>query len=97
MSEVPLHLSFLAKMDSSCRLNSWSLVYKGTQPSRKPRYSSLQVHGGCAWRAAVGRGVLFEKGVNLKLSGNEVYYTNTLLLVVKNMLRSKLHYQKVLM
>ena len=37
---------------------------------------------------------LIEKGVNLKLSGTEVYYTNTLLLVVKNMLRSKLHYQK---
>ena len=31
---------------------------------------------------------------NKNLPGNEVYYTNSLVLLVKNMLCSKLHYQK---
>jgi len=35
-----------------------------------------------------------EKAFKLKLSGNEVYYTNALLLLIKNMLCSKLHCQK---
>ena len=37
-----------------------------------------------------------EQKVKLDLSGNEVYYTNSLILLVDNMLRSKLHHQKVL-
>jgi len=47
------------------------------------------------------RRILYEKGIKLKLSGNEVYYTNSLL--VKDMLSvanledlSKIHCQKVL-
>jgi len=35
-----------------------------------------------------------KRELNLNLSGNEVYYTNSLILLVKNMLCSKLHYQK---
>ena len=38
---------------------------------------------------------LQEKGFNLKLSGNEVDYTNALLLPIRIMLCSKLHCQKV--
>ena len=38
----------------------------------------------------------YEKSFNLKLSGNEVYYTNNFISLVKNMLCSKLHCQKVL-
>ena len=37
----------------------------------------------------------YEMCFNLKLSGNEIYNTNTLTLLVKNMLCSKLHYQNV--
>jgi hypothetical protein len=37
--------------------------------------------------------ILCEKAFKLKLSGNEAYYTNSLILLVKNMLCSKLHYQ----
>ena len=44
-----------------------------------------------------GEGYYMKRESNLKLSGHEVYYTNTLSLVVKNMLRSKLHYQNVVM
>jgi len=40
------------------------------------------------------RATLYEKGFKLQLFGNEVYYTNSLLLLVQNMLCSKLHYQK---
>jgi len=36
---------------------------------------------------------LHEKGIELKLFGNEVYYINSLTSLVKNMLCSKLHYQ----
>ena len=36
---------------------------------------------------------LYEKGIKLKRSGNDVYYTNSLILLVKNMLCSKLHRQ----
>ena len=39
--------------------------------------------------------ILYEKAFRLKLSGNEGYYTNALMLHVKNMLCSKLRYQKV--
>ena len=39
---------------------------------------------------------LYEKGIALKLSGNEDYYTNSLRLLVKNTLCSQLHCQKVL-
>ena len=40
---------------------------------------------------------LYEKMIKLKLSGIEVYCTNSvMLLLVKNMLCSKLHCQKVL-
>ena len=38
---------------------------------------------------------LYEERINLKKLYDEVYYTNTLILLVKNMLCSKLHYQKV--
>ena len=38
--------------------------------------------------------VLHEKGIELKPSGNEGYYTNSLILLVKNMLCGKLHCQK---
>ena len=34
--------------------------------------------------------------IKFKLSGNEVYYTNSFIFLVINMLCSKLHYQKVL-
>jgi hypothetical protein len=37
-----------------------------------------------------------ERGLNQKLSGNVVYYTNFLILLVKNMLCSQLHCQKIL-
>ena len=36
-----------------------------------------------------------QKRIKLKLSFDEVYYTNYLILLVKNMLSSKLHCQKV--
>ena len=35
-----------------------------------------------------------KRDLNLNLSANEVYYTNSLILLVKNMLCSKLHCQK---
>ena len=38
-------------------------------------------------------GILYERSILLKISGNEVYYTNYLIFLVKNMLCSKLHYQ----
>jgi hypothetical protein len=50
----------------------------------------------CTPGVATGAENLIEKCFNLKLSGNEVYYTNSLILVVKIMLCSKLHCQKVL-
>ena len=37
-----------------------------------------------------------EKAFGLKLSGNDIYYTNSLILQVKNMLCSKVHGYKVL-
>jgi hypothetical protein len=40
------------------------------------------------------RKVLFEKGIKFKLSGNEVYFTKSLVLLVKSILCSKLHCQK---
>jgi hypothetical protein len=39
-------------------------------------------------------GILFEKIITLKLSGYQVYYTSSLVLLVENMLCSELHYQK---
>ena len=38
--------------------------------------------------------ILYDKAFQLKLSGNEVYHTNSSILLGKNMLCSKLHYQK---
>ena len=38
--------------------------------------------------------ILYEKEIKSKLSGNEGYYTNSSILLVKNMLCSKLHCQK---
>ena len=38
--------------------------------------------------------ILYEMSFNLKLSGNEVYYTIFKILLVKTMLCSELHYQK---
>ena len=46
-----------------------------------------------------GRGgllLLYEKAFRFKLSGNEVDHTNSLILLVKNVLCSKLHHQKFL-
>jgi hypothetical protein len=43
---------------------------------------------------AVAKDNFSEKGI--KLPGNEVYYTNSLILQVETMLRNKLHCQKVL-
>ena len=40
--------------------------------------------------------ILKERSFNFKLSGNEVYCTNASLLLIKIMLCSKLHCQKVL-
>jgi len=40
--------------------------------------------------------ILYEKGIESKLSGNEVDYTNDLLLLIKIMLCSKFYFQKVL-
>ena len=39
------YLPFLAKVDFPCKINSCSLVCRGNQPLRKPRYSSLLVAG----------------------------------------------------
>ena len=38
--------------------------------------------------------ILHEKEIKLELSGDEAYYTNSLILQVKNRLCSKLHRQK---
>ena len=38
--------------------------------------------------------IMWENGFNVKLSGNEVRYTNSLILLAENMLCSKLHCQK---
>ena len=38
--------------------------------------------------------ILYEKSFNLKTSGNEVYYTNSLILLIKMMLCGKIHGQK---
>ena len=38
--------------------------------------------------------LLYEKAFRSKLSGNEVYHTNSSILLVKNMLCSRLRYQK---
>ena len=59
------------------------------------------VRGVVGYQHPHGRGVarlnvpasLYEKGIESKLSGNEVHYTNASILVVKNMLLSKLHCQ----
>jgi len=40
--------------------------------------------------------ILYEKTINLKLPGNEAYYTSILQLLVNMMLSRKLHYRKVL-
>ena len=39
--------------------------------------------------------ILYEKGIKLKLSGNQVCYTNCLISLFKIMLCGKRHYQKV--
>ena len=39
---------------------------------------------------------LCEKGIEFKLSGNDVYYTIALILLVKNMLCSRIHCHNVL-
>jgi hypothetical protein len=39
--------------------------------------------------------ILYEKSFNIKSSCNEVYYTNYLILPIKMMLCSKLHWQKL--
>jgi hypothetical protein len=36
--------------------------------------------------------ILHEKGIKFKHSGNEVYYTNSIMLLVENVLCSKLHF-----
>ena len=41
-----------------------------------------------------GRGISYEMKNKSKLSGSEVYYTNSLILVIEIMLCSKLHRQK---
>ena len=40
--------------------------------------------------------ILYKKGIKFKLAGNQVYYTNPLILLVKNLLCRKIHCQKVL-
>ena len=44
--------------------------------------------------SVAGFEILYKKVIKLKLSGNEVYFTNSLILLGKNMLGSKLHCQK---
>ena len=44
-------------------------------------------------RTHFGSPILYEKLFNLKTSSNEVYYTNSLILLIKMMLCSKLHCQ----
>ena len=38
--------------------------------------------------------ILYEKKIRLYISGDEIYFTNSLILLVKNMLYSKLHCQR---
>jgi len=53
---------------------------------------NLALSRGCSRRESI----LCEKGFKLKLSGNEVFYTNSLILLVDNMLCGKVHFEKVL-
>jgi len=39
--------------------------------------------------------ILYEEGIKLRISGNDLYYTNSLILLVKNMLCDKLHRKEV--
>ena len=50
---------------------------------------------GCSRSPARTHQNLQEKIFNLKLSGNEVYCTNALLLLINIMLRGKFHYKQV--
>ena len=61
-----------------------------------PQVKSLDRPGtNAAWTSqASSGGLLCENKNKTKLHGNEVDYTNSLLLPVKNMLCSKLHFQK---
>ena len=49
----------------------------------------------CVWSLSSSTCDLYEKSFNSKLYGNEVYCTNASLLLIKIMLCSKLHCQKV--
>ena len=64
--------------------------------STAPDSQSLESIG---WAGAMLPGdllpsILYEKGIKLNLSGNEVDFTNSEILLVKSMLCSKLHCQK---
>ena len=56
---------------------------------------ALSPEPGTRWRAPTWR-ISLEKAFDSKLSGNEVCFTNSLEFLRKNMLCSKLHYQRVL-
>jgi len=53
-------------------------------------WSQLSEHLALAWRGS------YNKGFYVKISGNEAYHTILWMLLVKKMLCSNLHYQKVL-
>ena len=60
------------------------------------RVNLSEATAGCLVTAKDGRNpILSEKGSRLKFSGNEVYYTNSSISLVKNMLHSKLRCKKV--
>ena len=81
----------------SHRRHSRTALFLLQLTSAKYFSSSLFVH--CIVPAAMNRfntfPIIYEKVIKLKLSGNEVYYTKSLILLVTNMLCSKLHCQKV--
>ena len=66
------------------------LYFLYSPKNRCPIYMRGELGGdhGWAWPADE---ILSERSLNLKLSGNEVDYTNSLMLIVKNKLCSKLH------
>jgi len=99
-SEAGLYL----RLKDTVSLNSRLESNKEEAEDTKKQYTTA-TRQCCSWYEPGGtsacpgsktaRLILYEKSFNLKLSGNEVYYTKTLIFLKNMMLCSKLHCQKV--
>ena len=84
-----LCMSVCLYVSRSLGLHGWLSLSHFPSPSLSSSVKASFATGAAAW----SRGAILWESFNLKLSGNEVYCTNALQLLIKIMLYSKLHCQ----